>query len=273
LPAFTRCSQLGPGAKVFRPINARGFERSASGVAESFKAPVPQSVNPSNSSIRRPLNPSIHRLLLLVIVLRCGSLALVAQSQPAGDSETLTYTKVLKDSVPEYLAITVHSDGTGTYEGRKLDEASNPRPLKLSPSTTQKLFALASELGNFRSIDLESHKPVANLGLKSFIFEGGGQKNRCDFNYTLNRRAQELSDLFEKIAAVERHLASLEYAMKYDHLSLPKELLQIQIDLDNRALADPELLVDALEQIAHTSRYLHLAQVRAQNILQRVQDQ
>jgi hypothetical protein len=213
------------------------------------------------------------RLLFLVIASRCLALASPAQSQPAGSSATLTYTKVLKDSVPEYLAIAVHSDGTGTYEGRKLDESSSPRPLKLSPSTTQKLFALASELGNFGSIDLESHKRVANLGLKTLTFEGEGQKNRCEFNYTLKRRAQELTDLFEGIATVERHLVSLEYGMKYDHLSLPNELLQIQIDLDNRAMADPQLLVDALEQIAHNSRYLHLAQVRAQNILQRVQDQ
>ncbi len=210
---------------------------------------------------------------MLLMVSRCWALASPALSQPAADSLTLTYTKVLKDSVPEYLAIAVHSDGTGTYEGRKLDEASSPRPLKLSPSTTQKLFALATELDNFRTINLESHKPVANLGLKTFTFEGGGQKNRCEFNYTLNRRAQELTDLFERIAAVERHLVSLEYAMKYDHLSLPKELLEIQVDLDNRAIADPELLVEALEQIAHNSRYLHIAQVRAQNILQRVQDQ
>jgi hypothetical protein len=212
------------------------------------------------------------RLLLLFVASRCTALVSAAQSQPATSSATLTYTKVLKDSVPEYLAITVHPDGTGTYEGRKLDESSSPRPLKLSPPTTHKLFALASELGNFASIDLESHKQVANLGLKTFIFEAGAQKNRCEFNYTLNRRAQELTDLFEGIATVERHLVSLEYGMKYDHLSLPQELLQIQIDLDNKAMADPQLLVGTLEQIAHNPRYLHVAQVRAQDILQRVQD-
>jgi len=180
----------------------------------------------------------------------------------------------MKDSVPEYLAIAVHPDGTGTYEGRKVDDAPSLRPLKLSPATTQKLFALASDLGNFASpLDLESHKRVANLGLKTFTFEAEGEKNRCEFNYTLNRRAQELTDLFEGIATAERHLASLEYGMKYDHLALPNELLQIQIDLDNKAMADPQLLVEVLEQIIHNPRYLHVAQARAQDILQRVQDQ
>jgi hypothetical protein len=219
------------------------------------------------------LNSSGTQLLLLLIALPCWPEVTPGQSQPAGSSVALTYTKVLKDSVPEYLAITVHPDGTGTYEGRKLDESSSVRVLKLSPSTTQKLFALASDLDNFASLDLESHKAVANLGLKTFTYEADGRKNRCEFNYTLNRRAQELTDLFEGIATAERHLVSLEYGMKYDHLSLPKELLQIQVDLDNKAMADPQLLVDVLEQIVHNPRYLHVAQARAQDILHRVQEQ
>lgn len=208
------------------------------------------------------------RLVLLLMACGCGPGA-----SAQATSATLTYTRLLKGSVPEYTAVTVHSDGTGAYEGRKADEAPSPRPLKLSPSTTEELFDLAARLNHLRSIDLESHRKVADLGLKTFTYEEGGEKNSCQFNYTLNRRAQELTDLFERIATVERHLIGLEYAMKYDHLSLPQELLQIQIDLDNKAISDPQLLVDTLEQIAHNSRYLHVAQVRAQNILQRVQDQ
>lgn len=191
-------------------------------------------------------------------------------AQEASSPAKLTFTKVLKGSVPEYLAITVDSNGSGTYEGRKLDEPPSPRSLKLSPATTQRLFELSGLLNNFQSTDLESHKKVANLGLKTLIYEAGGQTNRAEFNYTLRREAHELADLFEKIASVEQHIMVLEHAIKYDHLSLPKELLRIQIDLDNKALADPELLVPTLEQIARNPRFLHLAQVRAQNILQRL---
>lgn len=191
-------------------------------------------------------------------------------AQEASSPAKLTFTKVLKGSVPEYLAVTVDSSGSGTYEGRKLDEPPSPRSLKLSPATTQRLFELSGLLNNFQSTDLESHKKVANLGLKTLIYEAGGHTNRAEFNYTLRREAQELADLFEKVASVEQHIMVLEHAIKYDHLSLPKELLRIQIDLDKKALADPELLVPTLEQIARNPRFLHLAQVRAQNILQRL---
>ena len=75
----------------------------------------------------------------------------------------------------------------------------------------------------------------------------------------------------EKVGSVEEHIKTLEYASKYDPLSLPAELLQIQIDLANQALSNPELLAPALEGIVRNPRFLHLAQVRAQDILQRIQ--
>ncbi len=192
-------------------------------------------------------------------------------SQQDGAVSKLTYTKTLKGSVPEYICISVDESGAGTYEGRKLDEPPNPRPIQLSPAVAARLFALTRDLGYFRGNDLESHKKVANMGRKVFTFQQGQEVNRAEFNYTLNRQAQVLSDLFEKIASVEQHLTTLEFSMKYDPLGLPGELRQIQIDLANDALADPQLLVPTLEKISRNSRYMHLAQSRAQDILQRIQ--
>lgn len=225
---------------------------------------------------RAPTSPRLLCCLLFIFVFVVAGLLSFTRSSQAEEANTptrLTYFKVLKGSVPEYMAITVDSNGRGTYDGRKLAEPPNARPLKLSSATTNRLFELAASLNYFQSIDLESHKKVANLGLKTLIYEKDGWKNQAEFNYTLRRNAQELVDLFEKIASVEQHIMSLEYAIKYDHLSLPRELLQIQIDLDNKALAETELMVPALEEIVRNPRFLHLAQVRAQNILHRLQVQ
>jgi hypothetical protein len=183
----------------------------------------------------------------------------------------LSYTRTLKGSTPEYIAISVDSDGVGTYDGRQLADPANPRSFKLPIHTVQRIFSLAAGLNDFRSIDLESHKRVANLGQKTFTYEKDGQKSSAEFNYTLIKEAQELTNIFEKIAVVEQHIQTLEFSIKYDHLGLPHELLLIQIDLANQALADPELMVPTLEEIARNPRFLHLAQTRAQDILDRVQ--
>lgn len=211
------------------------------------------------------------KLLGFVVLSLVLAEAGAASGQESSAPPRLTFTKALKGSYPEYLSISVDSTGSGNFEGRKFDDVPNPQPLRLSRATTQKLFALAESLGYFKSIDLESHRKVANLGSKTFTYEANGQKNRVEFNYSLRREAQELAAMFEKIAGAQQHAIELEHAMKYDHLSLPKELLQIQIDLDNKALVDPELMVPTLKEIARNPRFLHLAQVRAQNILQRLQ--
>ena len=227
---------------------------------------------------RKSKRQRIRRLLISALAavgatfaVRSAPLSDFLPDQTTGRAK-LTYTKVLQGSSPEYLSVSVDRAGSGSYDGRKLDDPPHPRPLKLSDATTQKLFELAAALGDFRAVDLESHKRVANLGTKTLTYEEDGQKYQARFNYSLRREAQELSELFEKIAAVEQHIAVLEYAAKYDHLSLPRELLQIQIDLNNKALADPQLMVPTLDQIARNPRFLHLAQVRAQNILERLQN-
>jgi hypothetical protein len=77
-------------------------------------------------------------------------------------------------------------------------------------------------------------------------------------------------DLFEGIANVEEQVDLLEYAIKYDPLSLPQELLAIQIALNHNELVDPQLMVPSLQEISSNPRFLHVAQVRAQDILSRV---
>jgi hypothetical protein len=211
------------------------------------------------------LNPI---LLALVTCLVCTP-QISAQGSPA--PARVTYTKVLMGSMPEFEQVTVDATGAATYDGRKVSDPPSPRSFTLSSATTQRIFALAHALNDFKSIDLDYHKKVANMGRKTFTYEQGGVKNQTEFNYTQRREARDLTDLFESISSVEEHIKALEYDSKYDPLSLPHELLLIQIDLDNQALVDPGLMAPVLEQIKSNSRFLHLAQVRAQDILQRIQ--
>ena len=219
------------------------------------------------------IHPRRFRVLILLfgLVIVAGGYPASVFPQAADVPAKLTYSRTLKGSTPEYLMLSVDSKGLGTFEGRKLDEAQSPRPIQLSAGTTQRMFALAGRLNNFQSVDLDSHKKVANLGRKTFTYQRGEGVYRVVFNYTENRTAQELVDIFEAVGMVQEHISTLEFGMKYDPLSLPQELLQVQIDLNNKSLADPEMLLPTLEKIAHGPRFLHLAQARAEQIIERIQ--
>src|SRR6266567_5942167 len=62
--------------------------------------------------------------------------------EPSGTAR-LTFTKTLQGSTPEFEEIVVDSDGSATYDGRKLSDSASPRQFKISAATTQRLFALA----------------------------------------------------------------------------------------------------------------------------------
>ncbi len=216
--------------------------------------------------------PKLRLLLLSTLAASIIFSRVLAGSPSESARPRLTYTKIMKGSVPEYERITVNSVGRGSFDGRQLNDPPNPRPLQLSSSVTLQLFDLADQLGDFRSIVLESRKKVANLGEKTFTFQKGHEIYKVTFNYTRNRAAEELTNLFEGIASVEEHIAGLEYSARFDPLGLPHQLHLTAMDLYEHNLTDPQLMVPILRQIARNNRYLHIAQVEAQTILQRIQD-
>jgi hypothetical protein len=204
------------------------------------------------------------------LALFSGVYPLRAQAPPS--VPRLTFTKTLKGSSPEYSALSIDANGGGTYDSRKLEDSPAPRPLQISAGTTAKIFSLAESLNYFHSVDLDSHHKVANMGLKTLTYENGKEINRVQYNYTENRAAEQLTEMLEKIGNVEEQITQLEYAMKYDHLSLPQALAEIQEGLDDHSYVEPALMIPTLEKISANPRLMHLAQTRAQEIVERIQE-
>jgi hypothetical protein len=198
--------------------------------------------------------------------------ACTLQAQAPTSVPRLTFTKTLKGSSPEYTALSIDTSGKGTYDAHPLGDPPSPRPLQISEATTARIFSLAESLNDFRSLELDSHHKVANMGLKRLTYEAGQEKNQVQYNYTENRTAQQLTDILEKIGNVEEQITQLQFEMKYDHLSLPEALLQIQLELDEHAYVEATLMLPMLEKISTDPRVMHLAQARAQEIVQRIQE-
>jgi hypothetical protein len=109
------------------------------------------------------------------------------------------------------------------------------------------------------------------MGMKTLTYEAGNETSKVQYNYTENRTAQQLTDILEKIGNVEERISQLEYDMKYDPLGLPQTLLQIEEGLDDNDFVEPALMIPTLQKISTNSRFMHLAQSRAEGIVQRVQ--
>lgn len=211
--------------------------------------------------------------ILAAALLLGGAAGMLAAFEEGSPSihPTLAYSKALAGSEPEYVYIRVDTSGQGVYESRTLEDEPDPKPLILGEKITARLFALTEELDHFRGLRFKSIKRIANLGEKTLIYRDSEREHQVVYNYSANPDLRELVGLFEKIANVQRHLAVLQHAVKFDRLGLATHLRNIQIDLERKAIVDPQQLVPTLEQIASNPRLLNLAQSRAQSILEKMQ--
>ena len=189
-----------------------------------------------------------------------------AAHQPPGGSSTgavVVFRKVFKSSSPEFTEIHVPENGPGTCDLRGLDDDPDPEPMEISKALRGKIFALAAELNDFRGLSLDVKRRIANLGQKTFRYEKGGEANEVKFNYTINGKANQLLEIFEALAREQEDMGVLTRRMKYDRLGVNEALIQVDQDVKNQAVAQPERFLPLLEQIAADSHFMDIAREKA----------
>jgi hypothetical protein len=182
----------------------------------------------------------------------------------------LSFTKVFEGSSPEYIHITVDQDGQATYQGGSADEPNEPETLQLSEQFTARVFSLVAQLQYFQGIQLETERRVAFMGKKTFAYEKDGQRAEVSYNYTTNRTAEELRELFEKLARSRELIAQLEHRLVFDRLGLMEVVRKLESQFNAGRLAELEQFMPVLEKIAADSRLMQLARSRATALLRRI---
>jgi hypothetical protein len=213
------------------------------------------------------LNSLPNIFLVCVVCLLFGAVATPAA--PAG--ARLTFRRVFKSSVPEFIQIVVRDDSDGaTFEIRQLDEDPEVSTFEVGAGLRSRIFELAGQLNHFQSQDLDVHRKIANLGEKTFRWERGSEAHETKFNYTLNAAANQLLQIFEGLARQQELLELLARRMKYDRLGINDALLQFETDLNRKLLPEPQRALPALDQIAGDSRIVEIARQRARTLAERI---
>ena len=195
--------------------------------------------------------------------------AIPAVAAPAGS--VFTYRRVFKSSSPEFIEIKIpESAGNASYEIRQLDEDAGATPFEVGAGLRAKIFELANQLHHFKGLDLDVHRKIANLGEKTFRWEGPGESYEVKFNYTLNTQATKLLQICEGLARQQELIDLLNRRMKYDRLGVNDALLQFENDMIKGVLPEPQRALPLLDQIAGDSRFVEIARQRARALAERV---
>jgi len=211
------------------------------------------------------------RAVALPLVLGAGlAVAPRAGTDTRASGATITYRKVFKSSYPEFVEIKVNESGAGTFDIRQLSDESSPRSMEISAPLVQRIFDLAAKLHNFDGIDLEMHRRIANLGEKTFRYDRGSETHQVAFNYTLDRSAAQLLEIFESLARQETDLSDLKRTMRYDRLGINDVIQQIEKDYDRKLLPEPEQFLASLDQVAADEHFIDIARARARTLAGRI---
>jgi len=185
----------------------------------------------------------------------------------AADGPRVFYSREMPGGFPEYLQIVVNRDGSTVYRESIDDPDDEPLEFRLRPAVTEEIFSLAKKLDYFRK-PLESNLKVANMGLKTFRWENGGEVHEQKFNFSKDMNARLLADWFARITTAERNFVNLGRAAQFDKLGVNKVLLQLQVSVERKRLVAGDQFLPLLDRIAGNESFLNMARTRAANLAQ-----
>jgi len=182
---------------------------------------------------------------------------------------SLTFTKSFPGSVPDYWRVSLQENGDAEYFVAADD--TKPVKFKVSEALVKQAFDLSTKLNHFKD-PLESKRKVAFVGKKTMVWENGSERGEVTFNFSEIPEAAELAWLFERISSTQQTLEELQRLMHFDKLGLMKYLLQTEIAVEHKDLADPVNLVPVLEQISVGKSYMDICRQRSRIILDKIQN-
>ncbi|MEP6716490.1 MAG: hypothetical protein ABJC09_13050 [Terriglobia bacterium] len=190
-----------------------------------------------------------------ILTLFLATLALLG-----AEPSRITFTKSFPGSTPPYVGITVSQSGAAEYKEDPADE--QPLKFQLSEAHVAAMFALADQMEHFAR-PLESGLKVANMGMKTFRYDGDGGTHEAKFNYSESPEARTLLDWFERIADSERALIDLERAVRFDKLGAYDAVLRLETIRDQKRLVAEEQFLPLLDRLVKNESFMHMARTRA----------
>ena len=191
----------------------------------------------------------------------------------AAEPATITFSLDFPDSSPEHYSIAVQSDGRARYESTgKISADSDARDdyrtdFTLSDSDRARIFELAAQAHYFSGKVDSGNKKLAFTGAKKLIYKDGQRSSSADFNYSQQPAVQQLTTLFQSLAATLEFGRRLTYFHRYQKLALDDELKRMEDQAKRGDLVELESVSPILQVIYDDTSVMNVVRARALRIM------
>jgi hypothetical protein len=210
------------------------------------------------------------RICFLSLLLALSGLPLAAQTA------LIRFTYDNPKLQPAKYVFTVQEDGSGHFrsEGGGPDDPQNApagpqdRPIHVSKSLRESMFAAARKNKLFAIPCEDPEKNIAFQGTKTLAYEGPEGTGSCTYNWSKSAQINKLTDQFEAMAVTLEEGDKLQRQYEHGRLSLDLEMEFLdQMVRDGRA-TEVENIAPILQKLAGDEAVLQRVQRRARGLLQ-----
>lgn len=225
-------------------------------------------------------NPSLrqsgkrYRLCLRAAFSAAFLLAWSTATAGAADPAMVTFSLDFPNSSPEHYSIEVQSDGRAHYESTgRISADSDVRDayqtdFTFSDSSRSRIFELAKQARYFSGKVDSGNKKLAFTGAKKLIYKDGQRSVSADYNFSQQPPVQQLTALFQNVAATMEFGRRLTYFHRYQKLALDDELKRMEDQAKRSELAELQAVKPVLQEIYDDSSVINMVRARALRIIE-----
>jgi hypothetical protein len=204
-----------------------------------------------------------------------SALSLSQQTVSGGTPATakVTFTLDFPHSNPEHYSIAVDAAGRALYEctgkvAEDFEEQTYRAEFDMSAGNRERIFELTKQARYFAGeIDSGNHK-LASTGEKMLSYQDGERSNTARYNYSNLAAVQQLTGIFQNMAATLEYGRRLTYYHRYQKLALDEELNRMEAQARNNELTEIQSLTPVLQEIVEDTSVINVVRARAKQLIQ-----
>jgi len=212
-------------------------------------------------------------LLALASALFVGAFLVCSLPAHAAEPAAVSFSLDFPNSDPEHYSISVQSDGKAAYEcrGRISKDSDETEPytaeFTFSEAARAKIFDLAAQAHYFAGKVDSGNKKLAFTGAKKLTYKDARRETVADYNYTPVVAVQQLTTLFQGVAATLEFGRRLEHYHRYQKLALDDELKRMEAQAKAGEIGEIPAVKSILQEIYDDSSVLNVVRARALRIM------
>ncbi len=191
----------------------------------------------------------------------------------AADPASITFSLDFPDSSPEHYVLMVQSDGHAHYESTgKISNDSDARDtyetdFTFSDGTRGRIFELAAQAHYFSGKVDSGNKKLAFTGAKKLVYKDDKRSSEAQYNFSPLPPVQQLTTLFQSVAATLEFGRRLTYFHRYQKLGLDDELKRMEDQARRSELAELQAVSPVLQEIYEYNTVMNVVRARARRII------